>query len=228
MKISRAILIACSSVLFLLAGCISPKAFVDPSFPKLTYDDVKRSSAPLRLKVLVEFQRNGEAFPKADSTLRDNAERILRASGVILPVTDQGDGEIKIVVNNVADLAAARAKGFGTGLTFGLAGTTVTDAYEMSLTITTPGKIITRTAVKHAIHTAIGNTTLPADIETVPPIVAFNRVMEQLLLRVLQDMQKSGEIAALYTPAKMVAPVSRASFFSMDTRGLVESLLELL
>jgi hypothetical protein len=189
-------IIAISSIL-VLAGCISPKSFIDPSYQKVAYDEVQKRPAPLRLKLAVEFQRNGEAFPRADATLRDNTDRILRASGVVTPVADGGEGEIRVVVNNVADRSSAAAKGFGTGLTFGLVGTTVTDAYEMSVTIRVNGRTITRTDVKHAFHTAIGNTTTPAGLETVSPSVAFQRVVEQMLLRVLQDVQRTGELAEL-------------------------------
>jgi hypothetical protein len=188
-----------------LTGCISSKSFVDPSFPKVAYEDVKKRSEPLKLKLSVEFQRNGQPFPRADTTLRDNAERVLRGSGVITPVAAQEDGEMTLVVNNIADRGAAGAKGFGTGLTFGLVGTTVTDAYEMSVTITVKGKTVTRTAIKHAIHTGIGNTTIPDGLEIVPLNVAFGRVVEQMLLRSLQDIQQNGELTWLRGQAQHLA-----------------------
>ena len=153
----------------------------------------------MRLRLIVEFQRDGKPFPKADPTLRDNTERVLRASGVIVPVTDEGEGTIKIVLNNIGEKGAV-AKGIGTGLTFGLAGTTVTDAYEMTISITANGKTIERTAMKHALHTAIGNTTIPDGIETMPPNVAFERVLEQLILRALRDMQSAGELTRYNLP----------------------------
>jgi hypothetical protein len=166
---------------------------------------VKKRSEPLKLKLSVEFQRNGQPFPRADTTLRDNAERVLRGSGVITPVAAQEDGEMTLVVNNIADRGAAGAKGFGTGLTFGLVGTTVTDAYEMSVTITVKGKTVTRTAIKHAIHTGIGNTTIPDGLEIVPLNVAFGRVVEQMLLRSLQDIQQNGELTWLRGQAQHLA-----------------------
>jgi len=190
-------LVAVFVAAFALTGCISSKSFVDPSFPKVAYEEVKKRTEPLKLKLAVEFQRNGQPFPRADTTLRDNAERVLRGSGVVTPVAAQEEGEMKLIVNNIADLGAAGAKGFGTGLTFGLVGTTVTDAYEMSLTITVKGKTVTRTAIKHAIHTGIGNTTIPEGQEVVPLDVAFGRVVEQMLLRSLKDIQQSGELAWL-------------------------------
>jgi hypothetical protein len=183
-----------------LTGCISSKSFVDPSVQKLSYDDLTKKAEPLKLKLSVEFQRNGVPYPRADSTLKDNTERVLRGTGVITPAESQTVGEIKVTVNNIADTGSAAAKGFGTGLTFGLAGSTVMDAYEMTISITANGKTINRTAIKHALFTAIGNTSLPPGIESVPPNVGFGRVLEQMILRALQDMQAAGELTYSIQP----------------------------
>jgi hypothetical protein len=193
----------------LLTGCSATKSFVDPTFPKLSYGDLTKRSEPLRLKLAVEFQRNGQPLPRADAMLRDNAERVLGDSGLIAPLDDGGDGEIKIVMNNIADMSDAASKGLGTDLTFGLAGSTVTDAYEMSVSITAHGKTIGRAAFKHALHTAIGHVSMPPGSEAVSPSVAFGRVTEQLLLRVLRDMQKSGELVLHFAPEAQPAQPSR-------------------
>lgn len=189
------VIVAVALSAVVLSACVNPRSFVDPSQPKLSYENLNKRSEPLKLKLAVEFQRNGEPFPKADTTLRDNSERILRGTGVVIPAENGYEGEIKIVVNNIADRGQAATKGFGTGLTFGLVGTTVMDAYEMSVTITANGKTVTRTAIKHALFTAIGNTSLPEGVEAVPINVAFGRVLEQMLLRALQDFQNSGDLA---------------------------------
>jgi len=182
------------------AGCMSTKSFVDPSYPKVSYDEIKKKQSPLRLKLEVEFQRNGEHLPKVDAALKAKTDQVLRASGVITPVEDAGEGQVKVIVNNIADRGAAAAKGFGSGLTFGLVGTTVTDAYEMTVTITVNGKTIERTAVKHALHTAVGNTSIPEGLEAMPPNAAFERVLEQMILRVLRDVQSTGELTRYQPP----------------------------
>ena len=184
------------ATLALLTGCISPKSFIDPTQSKLTYESVKRSSTPLKLTLVTEFQRNGEHFPKADSTLRDTTERVLRASGVIVPTTEASVGQVRVVVNNVADRGAAAAKGFGTGLTFGLVGTTVMDAYELTLVVNTGGKTYSSSVIKHSLFTAIGNTTTPEGVETMPIGVAFQKVVEQMLLRALKEAQDSSALDA--------------------------------
>lgn len=187
---------ALMAVTMLLAGCISPKSFLDPNYPKVSYEELQRRSSPLKLTLTTQFQRNGEPLARVDSMLKDSTERILRASGVIAPVTEGGEGQIRLVLNNIADLGAAGAKGIGTGLTLGLIGTTVTDAYEMSVTIAVGARTFTRTAVKHAFHTAVGNSSTPQGVETVPPNVAFERVLEQMILRVLKEYQLGADGAA--------------------------------
>ena len=168
---------------------------MDPTFPKISYDEINKRSEPLKLKLAAEFQRNGTHYEKADTILKDNSERILRGTGVIMPSVEPVDGEITIVCNNVGDSGSAAAKGIGIGLTFGAIGNTVTDGYKLSVLIKTKdGRTISRGEIIHALHTAIGNTSVPEGVETVLPNVAFERVLEQMLLKAIKDMQESGEL----------------------------------
>ena len=180
---------------FLLSGCLSSRSFVEPAYANTKYEDLKRTE-PLRLKLAVEFQRNGKPLPAVDATLRSAVEKGLSKSGVIVPVTDSSAGDLKVVVNNIADLGAARSKGFKIGLSFGAAGNTVTDFYEMQMTISSGGKVITKNG-KHALHTAIGNTETPAGLETMPMNLGFERIVEQLLLNAIAELQRSGELSSI-------------------------------
>jgi len=183
--------------LLLIGGCVTPKSFLDPSIQKISYEDIQKRSEPLKLKLLVEFQVNGEHSPAADLILKYNAELTLRGTGVIVPVDDQADGEIKVVVNNFVDKAKAFAKGAGSGATFGIVGTTVLDAYEMTVSITVNGKSTSQTVTKHGIYSIIGSGTPPNGIASVHPNVAFARVVKQMLLRVIQEMQSAGELTQI-------------------------------
>jgi hypothetical protein len=187
---------------FLLSGCMTiPKSYLDPSVPKVSYENLTIRTEPLKLKLTVEFQRNGNPLPEANPTLRDVTERILWRSGLIIASDQQAVGEIKVVVNNIADIGTAIAKGVGSGLTLGLIGTTAIEQYEMTITIKANGKSSTRKEIKEKFYTASGNTTLPSGAETFPPKDAFRRVMEQMLLRALQDMQRAGELTETHLPA---------------------------
>jgi hypothetical protein len=76
----------------MLSGCMSPRSYMDPGFPKMSYEQINRRTEPLKLKLTAEFQRNGVHYEKADSTLKDNSERILRGTGVIMPSLEPVDG----------------------------------------------------------------------------------------------------------------------------------------
>jgi hypothetical protein len=189
--IKQILFVAVSVVLF---GCTSPKSFIDPAAPKYTYEDVKRKAQPIKLRLTVEFQRHGEPYPKVDPLLKDGAERTLRATGMIIPTDVDSVGEIKITVNNTGDRTASIAKGFGTGLTFGLIGSTVQDNYELTMSITTKGKTITKSGIKNSIYTTIGNASAPDGVQTSTISVAFSKVLEQMILQALKEMENSKEL----------------------------------
>lgn len=199
-NLGRRVIMASVIVSSALMGCASPKSFLGASFPKVAYEDVKKRDTPLHLKLIVEFQRNGSHFPKGDIPLRDYATRILKESGVVSPVDvltppdGEEEGTIKVFLNNIADSGTVAAETARTGFPLWMVGKTITDAYEMSMAVTTEEKTISRTGIQHAYHTAIGNMDIPDRIEVFPSDEAFGKMLKQMILKALIDMQKSGEI----------------------------------
>jgi len=189
------LILALSLTSLLAAGCMTVKTAVDPAYGTTKYEDIARPTEPYRWKVSVQFLRNGDPVQKADSTLRDSVERVLRASSVVIPTPDATSGEIRVVLNNVTDMKAAAAKGFGSGLTFGLVGTTVTDYYEMEVTIAADGRNFHKSGIRHALISAVGNKSLPEGLEPLPPTTAFNKLVEQMLLNALKEFQQSGSLS---------------------------------
>ncbi len=190
-----------------LSGCISTKSYVDPQYHHAGYGDLARPAPPYTLSVKVEFQRNGVAKPAADPQVRADIERSLRASGVAVPYDGKtpAEGELSFVLNNVADTGAAAGKGFGTGLTFGLAGSHVTDGYEMTVRLT-QGSTITERAYSHAILSTIGKASGPPGLTPVSLGAAFNQVVDDLVLNALKDLQAAGMLPTTRAAAKSAAP----------------------
>jgi hypothetical protein len=98
------------------------------------------------------------------------------------------------VANNIADLAAARAKGFGTGLTFGAAGSTVTDDYEFQFTYRGADGKEHRHSYQDAIYTTIGNASPPVAANPTTPTLAFEKVIEDVTLNFVKDLQSEGAL----------------------------------
>ena len=190
MKTALQRILALAFVLPLVSGCISPKSYVDPTFGKVKYDDLTRRAEPYKWRIVVEFQRNGTHLPSADNSVLSHVERVVRASGMAIPSTEPNVGELKVIINNVADRAASATKGFGTGLTFGLIGSTVTDFYEMDVVLIENGKTIQKAGYKHALHTTIGNADGPEGLEPMTTSAAFGIVIEQLMLNALKDLER--------------------------------------
>lgn len=183
--------VAVGLVALAVGGCVSPKSYVDPKYKEVSYSDINRVQTLYPASIDVEFQRNGKSFPGATGELRSNVERIFRASGVVTPSAAASDFSIKVVCNNVADLSSAATKGIGTGLTLGLAGTAVTDFYQVTIELRQGDQVISK-HYDHAIHTTIGNKAAP--VQGVTPTSAanaFGGVVEDVILQFLKEMQEN-------------------------------------
>lgn len=195
MRVSKLVL----PILFLLliTGCISPKTYIDPSFADATYDDVLPVTKKYKTQVLVEFQRNGELFSRANKEVRGHVERTLRATGVVEITDEDPDASIKVVVNNIADLSDAALKGFGTGLTFGASGSLVSDYYEITIEFDDGKGTQLTERYKHALHTTIGNKKAPFDnVQPTTPADAFASVIEETILNFIKDTQSKGLLSS--------------------------------
>lgn len=184
------------SIALVTSGCLSTKAYVDPQFRRATFTDVKPSDNPKPVLVEASFQVNGKDRPSVNQLVFSRAMKVLRAAKVFADgnTNRQAIAHLKIVVNNIGDLGGAAGKGVGTGLTLGLAGSEVVDNYEMTVVYTpAAGSPITK-IYKHALHTTIGVHSAPPNLEPVPRELAFDQVMQDMLLNFLSDLQKEGAL----------------------------------
>jgi hypothetical protein len=85
-------LVVCTATI-LSAGCASIKSAADPAYGQTKYEDINKAAEPFKWKVSVQFQRDAKPFEKADSTLQDSVERVLRATGVIVPTPDSASDQ---------------------------------------------------------------------------------------------------------------------------------------
>ena len=179
----------------LLSGCITSRAYVDPQYRHASYSDLKRVEPPYALSMHIDFQVNGQDRPAANPGLQAQVERSFRASGVVVPYDGKStaEGDVSIIVNDVADMKSAAAKGFGTGLTWGLVGSHVSDNYEITVTFTQPNGSSTHT-YQHSIMTTVGHASGPAGVAAVSRATAVGQVTDDVTLNFLKDMQASGKL----------------------------------
>jgi hypothetical protein len=196
-----------SLTLLALQGCFALHAsYVDPQFHHASYGDLQRSPAPYVMAVEVQFERNGQLKPAAVAEVRSDIERTLRSSGIVVPYEGRGaaDGQITVTLNNVTNMTADMAKGFGTGLTWGLVGSTVTDGYIMTCTLT-QADATTGGEYKHAILTTQGIKGAPDGMTKVSLPAAVNQVIDDMVLNFLADMQRQQRLLPRLQSATLTA-----------------------
>jgi hypothetical protein len=175
-----------------LAGCV--KSYVMPLLPPVTYEDLLAAPSPRPVVFSLEFQRNGKATPSVSPTVRDKAVKILTTAKVFTAIGAEAAADtdtLKIVLDNVGDVGDAVGQGALTGLTFGAKGSTVTDGYVMTATFTRVGRAPVEKVYRHALVSTVGNASGPEGLTAMSVQEAFDRVLQDLVLNLLRDLQKA-------------------------------------
>ena len=174
----------------ILSACVH--SYTSPEYQKYRASDLKIPTQPFAARIEAEFFRNGQPLPAVIPQVKRNVVQTLRRTHVIEP-SDNAEHTFKISANNVADLGDAVRKGFGTGLTFGLAGNTVQDNYEVSCSYLDRNKVLHTENYQHAIASTVGNASPPAGMLAHPNLnAAFSSVMDDVVINCLGYLQKTG------------------------------------
>jgi hypothetical protein len=180
-------------LLTLVPGCFSPKTYLDPQFRKVSYLGLTQAENLRAVVVDVQFQFNGQEKQQMVRSLHARVTTVLRHSKLFYETNDHSapTARMKTVINNFGSVGSAIGKGLGTGLSLGLIGSEVVDGYEMAAAYTPPEEGISLVKnYKHALHTTLGLQKAPAGLQPVNFAVAFDQILEDMLLNFLSDLQK--------------------------------------
>ena len=176
----------------LLTGCAS--FYVDTATRDVPVAQFKKVANPKPVALTFDFQSRGAPNPRATEFLRAQVQEQVAASGLFSTMASGSDSaRLNVELNNVPlDGQNAAAKGFVTGLTFGLAGNVVTDVYECKLTYLAPGQTTpVVTSARHAIHTSLGATDAPANATKSANMEDAIRTMtRQVIANALNDLSQ--------------------------------------
>ena len=174
-----------------VTGCMTVKSYVDPALPVISNTQLPKVQQPQPTTVLFEFKTKGNNNARATSAMSGRVVAAVAQSGMFgqlsTTVSDPNGALLSITINNVADTSGAAAKGVGTGLTLGLAGSLVTDNYICTATYTVAGKSY-ETTVHHALLSTIGNHSAPQGLAPMAPRDAMNQIVDQLVWHALAQL----------------------------------------
>jgi hypothetical protein len=174
-----------------LFGCTS--IYVDTATKEVPVAEMKQVAQPKPVQLVFEFQSKGAPNPRATEQLKDVVVKEVKETNLFSSVsTDPAPGVamLNVTLNNVPLTDNIAAKGFVTGLTFGLAGSAVTDGYICTVSYLPPGQTtpIVKTA-RHAIHATIGNANPPPNaVKSASIREAIDTMTRGILSNALKDL----------------------------------------
>jgi len=173
-----------------MAGCASH--YIDGATKEVNASMFKKPAAPAPVQVLFEFETKGVSNTRATDALKKQVVEQVRTSG-LFSATDEKPAAsgalLGIKLNNVPMSDDAFSKGFATGLTFGLAGSQVSDGYICTVNYVAPGKKPVVKVVRHAIHTTMGAAATPGNSTKAKDInEAVNTMVRQIVGNALNDL----------------------------------------
>lgn len=172
----------------LMTGCAS--MYVDTATKEVPVASMKKPAQLKPTQVSFEFKTRGAPNAAATKQLTDNVIKQVGESGLFAPAGASGAAMLNISIDNIQLGNDPTSKAIVTGLTFGLAGTAVSDGYVCTLTYLAPGQStpVVKKAT-HAIHTTIGNAGAPEGAgPKVDALTAINTVTRDVVSNALRDL----------------------------------------
>ena len=171
-----------------MTGCAS--MYVDTATKEVPVAEMKKPAQLKPTQVAFEFKTRGAPNAAATKQLSDAVLKQVADSGLFAPAAATGSAMLNVSLDNIKLGDDPTSKAFVTGLTFGLAGTAVTDGYVCTVTYLAPGQ--TTPVVKkatHAIHATIGNASAPAGAgPKVDMTTAINTMTRDIVSNALRDL----------------------------------------
>jgi hypothetical protein len=175
----------------LMSGCAT--MFVDSGLKDVAPTEYMKPPEPKPVQLLFNFQTKGAANARATKFLTDEVTRTVQGSGLFSSVGSQpvaGGALLSVTINNIPVTEDAFSKGFATGLTFGLAGNTVTDGYVCTLDyVAASGRPVMQVKTRHAIHTNVGAKKAPDNaVKAESPEMAVKTMARQIVGNGLKEL----------------------------------------
>lgn len=161
LRLAALSVLAAASTMF--AGCAS--FYVDNGLKAADTAQVTKPASPKPVQLFFSFQTKGAPNAQATQFVQNQVTDLVKQSGLFGEIKDAAGpdtGVLQLTINNIPLSDDAVSKGVMTGLTLGLAGSTVGDGYvcdlQYKLSDNSP-KIEAK--ANHAIYTSLGASSGP-------------------------------------------------------------------
>jgi len=198
-RLRRGASVAAAALTVALTGCATH--YVDGATKEISASQFRKPATPQPVQLVFEFQTKGVANANATQQLKAQVLQRVKDSGLFSSVDEKpvpSGSLLSLKLNNVVLTDDAFSKGFATGLTFGLAGSQVSDGYICTVSYfgNGQGAPVTKTA-RHAIHTTLGAAKSPGNAEKAASIQeAVTKMTSQIVSTALNDLSQDPAFVA--------------------------------
>ena len=191
MKKTPYALLACGLALT-LSSCVIPRSYPDPQIHQAANSKVVRLQKPLVIDLEVETQRQGKPLKGAAKYWTNWLEKsFAKTNQVTVVKNDPAAGQLHVLINNYADTKKAAAKGFGSGLTLGVVGISVSDNYDATFNYHVSGGTSFTKTYQHALHSLIGATAkAPEGVKTTTMVAGVEQISDDFVKMFLAELAK--------------------------------------
>ena len=178
-----------------LSGCVSG-VYVDNHIKDVPTAERIAVANPQPVQLFYEFQTKGTRNGQATDFTKDMVLKAIKDSGLFSNVSTEpvpSGAMLNMSINNVALTDDAFAKGFITGFTFGLVGTTSGDGYICTIDYKArPDAASIQTVTRDAIYASFGTNGQPAETVKVKDFKAAVEMMTHKIVgNGLNDLAKN-------------------------------------
>ena len=175
----------------ILTGCAS--VYVDGNTKEIDASQFKKPNPTHAVQFLFEFQTSGVPNDLVTHKLRSLVVDQVKTSGLFSSVSEDpvfAGALLTIVVNNVPLTDDITSKGFVTGFTFGVVGSSVSDGYVCTARYWANANSAPLTKqARHAIHTSLGTGSPPEGaVKAASNDEAASLMLHQIISNVLNDL----------------------------------------
>lgn len=184
-----------------LSACITP--YVDTTIHDLADNEKVKVVSPQPVQVLFEFQTKGVHNGQGTDLAKKQVLAAIQDTGLFSQVSSNpvpGGALLNVVINNVPTNDDAFVKGFVTGATFYIVGSTVGDGYICTVDYL-PGANATKItkSMKDVIYSSLGATApTPQHARKMPSLKeAFGFMIHKLVGNTVNEVAKDQAFAAI-------------------------------
>lgn len=182
-----------------LGGCVSG-VYVDTTMKDVPAAERVAVANPQPVQLFYEFQTKGARNAQATDLTKDMVMKAITDSGLFAkagPEPVANGAMLNISINNVALTDDAFAKGFVTGFTFGLVGSTVGDGYVCTVDyVSGPNAEKLQSVTRDAIYASFGTGGQPPNTQKVKDFkIAVETMTHKIVGNALNNLAKNPAFA---------------------------------